>query len=78
MKELQARLGLTTGHMARYLGVPVFTLRHWLGGTREPGAATWRLVEVFEMIEKQAPELHARLVADACADPIELPAWLSL
>ena len=56
------RLGLTDKQAADYFGVPVFTLRKWLSGEREPGAATHRLIEVLGMLEALAPELHQSLL----------------
>jgi DNA-binding transcriptional regulator YiaG len=56
------RLGLTDKQAAEYLGVPVFTLRKWLSGEREPGAATYRLVEVLGMMEALAPAIHESLL----------------
>lgn len=56
------RLKLTDNQAADYFGVPVFTLRKWLTGEREPGAATYRLVEVLGMLEALAPELHQSLL----------------
>ena len=38
------RLGLSEAQAAQYFAVPVFTVRKWLTGEREPGAAVARLV----------------------------------
>ena len=62
IKNTIERLGLTDKQAADYFGVPVFTLRKWLSGEREPGAATYRLVEVLGMLEALAPELHQSLL----------------
>ena len=62
IKDTIERLGLTDKQAAEYLGVPVFTLRKWLTGEREPGAATHRLIEVLGMLEALAPELHQSLL----------------
>ena len=56
------RLGLTDKQASEYLGVPVYTLRKWLSGEREPSAATHRLIEVLGMLEALAPELHQSLL----------------
>lgn len=48
--------------MARYLGVPLSTLRKWLYGERTPGGATIRLLEVLAMLETLAPTLHDSLI----------------
>ena len=52
------RLHLDEARAADYLGVPVFTLRKWLTGEREPGAAVARLLDVLGMVEALAPALH--------------------
>ena len=53
------RLSLDEPRAADYFGVPVFTLRKWLTGEREPGAAVIRLLDVLGIIEAMAPALHA-------------------
>jgi hypothetical protein len=53
------RLNLDEGQAAAYFGVPVFTVRKWLTGEREPGAAVARLLDVLGMVEALAPALHA-------------------
>lgn len=60
--EILTRLNLTEQGGANYLGVPVYTLRKWINGTREPSAAVIRLLDVLELVETQAPELHRTLV----------------
>ena len=56
------RLTLTDSQAADYFGVPVFTIRKWLTGEREPGAAVARLVEVLGLVEALAPGLHRSLI----------------
>ncbi len=53
---------LTDTQAAGLLGVPVFTLRKWINGTRSPGAAAVRLVEVLGMLEALAPDLLGHLM----------------
>jgi DNA-binding transcriptional regulator YiaG len=62
IKSTIERLQLTDKQAAEYLGVPVFTLRKWLTGEREPGAATYRLIEVLGMLEALAPAIHQSLL----------------
>jgi DNA-binding transcriptional regulator YiaG len=62
IKSTIERLQLTDNQAADYLGVPVFTLRKWLTGEREPGAATHKLIEVLGMLEALAPALHESLL----------------
>lgn len=57
--ETVDRLGLTESQAADYFGVPVYTVRKWLSGEREPGAAVARLLEVLGTLEALAPALHA-------------------
>lgn len=56
------RLHLDETRAADYFGVPVFTLRKWLTGEREPGAAVARLIDVLGMVEAMAPALHAAMM----------------
>lgn len=55
---LRARLHLTLADCAEYLGVPVTTLIKWENGTRTPGSAAQRLMDVLGMIEVMAPDIH--------------------
>jgi DNA-binding transcriptional regulator YiaG len=52
------RLHLDDTRGAEYLGVPVYTVRKWITGEREPGAAVARLLDVLGMVEAMAPALH--------------------
>ena len=52
------RLHLDEPRGAAYLGVPVYTVRKWITGEREPGAAVARLLDVLGMVEAMAPALH--------------------
>jgi len=67
LKATAARLGLSELAMAAYLGVPVFTYRKWVNGTRGMDSAPRRLLEVLEMIENEAPDLHLSLIDAAKA-----------
>ena len=58
VRDTMHRLNLDEPSAADYLGVPVFTLRKWLTGEREPGAAVIRLLDVLGIIEAMAPALH--------------------
>ena len=59
------RLGLTAQGAADYLGVPVTTIRKWIDGTRTPGAAVIRLLDVLGIIEAIAPSIHAAMLPTA-------------
>ena len=58
IKQTLERLHLDDTRGAVYLGVPVFTVRKWISGEREPGAAVARLLDVLGMVEAMAPALH--------------------
>jgi DNA-binding transcriptional regulator YiaG len=58
VRETVARLNLDEPRAAAYFGVPVFTLRKWTTGEREPGAAVIRLLDVLGTLEALAPALH--------------------
>ena len=62
LKAIADRLGLDDTRLAEYLGVSVSTLRHWTIGTRAPGAAVDRLLDVLGMMEALAPSLHTQLM----------------
>jgi DNA-binding transcriptional regulator YiaG len=62
IKTTIERLSLNEKQASEYFGVPVFTLRKWCTGEREPGAATHRLIEVLGMIEALAPSMHQSLL----------------
>lgn len=58
VRETVARLNLDEPRATVYFGVPVFTLRKWTTGEREPGAAVVRLLDVLGTLEALAPALH--------------------
>ncbi len=65
VRNTMARLSLDEPRAAAYLGVPVFTLRKWINGEREPNAAVVRLFDVLGMVEALAPALHDSLMPSA-------------
>ena len=65
VRDTMARLSLDEPRAAAYLGVPVFTLRKWITGEREPNAAVVRLFDVLGMVEALAPALHDSLMPSA-------------
>lgn len=67
VRDTMHRLNLDEPRAADYFGVPVFTLRKWCSGEREPGAAVLRLLDVLGMVEALAPGLHAALTPPASA-----------
>lgn len=65
VRDTMARLNLDEPRAAVYLGVPVYTLRKWINGEREPNAAVVRLFDVLGMVEALAPALHDSLMPSA-------------
>lgn len=64
VKQTVDRLGLSDQQAAQYFAVPVFTVRKWLTGEREPGAAVARLLEVLGLLEALAPNIHQTFLVD--------------
>ena len=62
LRGLSARHSLDRHQTAALLGVPVFTLRHWLAGTRTPTSSAIRLLSVLCVLETLAPDLLTALV----------------
>ena len=62
IRGLMARHSLDRVQTAALLGVPVYTLRHWLAGTRHPTSSAVRLLAVLCVLETMAPDLLAALV----------------
>ena len=62
LRGLMSRHSLDRVQTAALLGVPVFTLRHWLAGTRHPTASAVRLLGVLCLVETLHPDLLAALV----------------
>jgi hypothetical protein len=69
VRETLERLNLDDTRGAAYLGVPVFTVRKWITGEREPGAAVARLLDVLGMVEALAPALHDSFMP---AEPVQV------
>ena len=69
-----ARLGLTAQGAADYLGVPVTTIRKWIDGTRTPGAAVIRLLDVLGIVEAIAPSIHAAMLPADCDQTVGIEA----
>ncbi len=60
--ELMTQLGFDEHKMARYLAVPVSTLRKWVRNDRKPSASVLRLVEVLDTVRVLSSSLHSCLV----------------
>jgi transcriptional regulator with XRE-family HTH domain len=62
LRATAERLHLTDSQLAEYLGVPVYTVRKWLTGTRTPAAVAVKLLDVLGTLEAVAPAIHAALL----------------
>jgi hypothetical protein len=69
VRQTVDRLKLDEVQAAQYFGVPVFTVRKWCTGEREPGAAVARLLEVMGMLEALAPNLHQTFLVNLTPRP---------
>jgi DNA-binding transcriptional regulator YiaG len=73
VRQTVDRLNLDEGQAAAYFGVPVFTVRKWCTGEREPGAAVARLLEVLGLVEVFAPALHGSFLPPVSTTPPRKP-----
>lgn len=62
LRDTRSRLSLSQAGMAQYLGVPLPTYTKWEQGTRVPAHALTRLLDVLEIVEAHAPEIHKQLI----------------
>lgn len=62
LQAMRQRLGLSQLGAAQYLGVNVHTYNKWEQGLRNPNSATVRLLDVLELIEREAPTFHTRFL----------------
>jgi DNA-binding transcriptional regulator YiaG len=66
--DLRARLGLSVAQMADYLGVSTHAVIKYQNGTRAPGGALLRLIEVLQTLEVMAPAIHAHMMPSVAPD----------
>ena len=69
VRQTVDRLNLDEPRAGLYFGVPVFTVRKWLSGEREPGAAVARLLDVLGLVEALAPALHGSFLPPVSTTP---------
>jgi DNA-binding transcriptional regulator YiaG len=70
--DLRARLGLSVPQLAYYLGVSALAIIKYENGTRQPGGALLRLIEVMQTLEVMAPAIHAHMMPSvAPTNPVE-------
>ena len=65
LRATLGRLNLDEPRAAALLGVPVFTLRKWIAGTRAPSASAVRLLDVLGTLDAIAPGVLDALTPDA-------------
>ena len=70
VRQTVDRLNLDEAQAAQYFAVPVYTVRKWLTGEREPGAAVARLLEVMGLLEALAPNLHQTFMVNLAPRPV--------
>jgi hypothetical protein len=73
VRQTVDRLNLDEPRAADYFGVPVFTIRKWCTGEREPGAAVARLLDVLGLVEALAPALHGSFLPPVSTTPPRKP-----
>jgi hypothetical protein len=73
IRQTANRLSLDESQAAEYFGVPVFTVRKWRTGEREPGAAVARLLDVLGLVEALAPALHGSFLPPVSTTPRRKP-----
>jgi hypothetical protein len=73
VRQTVDRLNLDEGQAAAYFGVPVYTVRKWCTGEREPGAAVARLLDVLGLVEALAPALHGSFLPPVSTTPRRKP-----
>ena len=70
--DLRTRLGLSVPQVADHLGASAHTIIKYENGTRHPGSALIRLIEVLQAVELMAPAIHAHLMPSVAPDsPVE-------
>ncbi len=65
LDALMNRRALDEPRAAALLGVPVFTLKKWIAGTRAPSASAVRLLDVLGTLDAIAPGVLDALTPDA-------------
>ncbi len=68
-----ARHALDDIRTAAALGVPIYTARKWITGTRAPSAAAVRLLDVLETLEAIAPAIFSAFLPPVSTTPPRKP-----
>lgn len=59
---LMTRRSLDENRAAALMGVPVFTFKKWIAGTRAPNASAVRLLDVLNIVETFSPAVFDGLL----------------
>ena len=59
---LRTRLSLSVDQCADMLNVSSYAVIKWENGTRTVSPATIRLIDILEMLEVMAPDMHAQFM----------------
>jgi DNA-binding transcriptional regulator YiaG len=62
IKELRTRLSLSVDQCADMLNVSSYAVIKWENGSRTVSPATIRLIDILEMLEVMAPDMHAQFM----------------
>lgn len=62
IKELRTRLSLSVDQCADMLNVSSHAVIKWENGSRTVSPATIRLIDILEMLEVMAPDMHAQFM----------------
>jgi DNA-binding transcriptional regulator YiaG len=62
LKEMRTRLALSVTQCADMLNVSTYAVIKWENGSRAVSPATMRLIEILEMLEVMAPDMHAQFM----------------
>lgn len=77
LKEWANNLDLTEIEHAAYIGVPLGTYRKWANGQRQLDAAPLELVHLLQLIQTDAPTIHANRLKQVLATLKPLDAGVS-
>lgn len=62
LMTMRSRLKLSVSDCADMLNVSTYAVIKWENGTRAVAPATMRLIEILEMLEVMAPDMHAQFL----------------
>ena len=62
LKDMRTRLALSVTQCADMLNVSTHAVLKWENGSRAVSPATMRLIDILEMLEVMAPDMHAQFM----------------